>query len=104
MELKLTWENSSITTDYGIQYCIRVYQIMGDASMPVSSACIVNHRSYVFSTNESEPDPNNLFWFIVTPRYNVEGAKEGTSRNISGYFVAGKIHPGTIDVKLHSSL
>lgn len=97
-ELKLTWGNSSITTDYGIQYCIRVYQIMGDVSMLVSSDCTVNRTSYVFSTNESEPNPNDLFRFIVTPRYNAEGAKEGTSMNISGYFIAGKIHPGTIDV------
>lgn len=98
MELKLTWKNSPITIDYAIQYCIQVYQIMGDASMLVSSGCTVNRTSYVFSTNESEPDPNDLFQFIITPRYNVEGAKGGTPRNVSGYFVAGKIHAETIDM------
>ena len=87
----LTWEHSSTTTDYTIQYCIDVYQTVGELRMLVRSVCIVNQTSYVFSTIESEPDPNDLFQFIITPRYNIAGARDGTSRNISGYFVAGKI-------------
>ncbi len=89
-ELMLTWEPSPNTTDYTVLYCLQVYQIMGEARIPVASKCIVDRTSYVFSTSEGVPDPNVQFQFVITPRYNIAGAVNGTSRNISGYFVAGK--------------
>ena len=64
-ELKLMWEHSPITTDYTIKYCIDVYQTVGEVRMLVRSVCVVNQTSYVFSTIESEPDPNDLFQFII---------------------------------------
>lgn len=89
-EVILTWEASPITADYTIQYCIAVYRTVGDLSMFVSSKCIVNRTSYVFSVSEGVPDPSDLFQFIITPSYDVDGARNGTPTNISGYFTAGK--------------
>lgn len=104
MELMLTWEHSPITmyTDFTVQYCIDVYWTMGEEKRRVHSECIVNQTSYVFGTSKAEPDPNNLYQFIVTLRYNIEGAKEGTPTNTSGYFAAGKIALLRLSTGVHS--
>ena len=39
---------------------------------------------YVFKVDH--PDPTHLFNFVVTPRINVEGAKNGTAHSIDGHF------------------
>lgn len=98
----LTWEHSPVTTDFTVQYCIDVYRTVGEEKRRVHSECIVNQTSYVFGTSKAEPDPNNLYQFIVTPRYNIEGAKEGTPTNTSGYFAAGKIALLRLSTGVHS--
>ena len=90
-ELQLTWEHSPITTDYPIQYCVDVAKVVGGMEMLVHAECIVNQTSYVFSSSESEPDPSDLFQFTITPRYSVNGARNGTSTYITGYFIGGKV-------------
>lgn len=90
-KLQLTWERSLINTDYTILYCVDIFKVVEGEETFVHAKCVVDQTSYVFSTGESEPDPNDLFQFTITPRYNVDGARNGTSMNVTGYFIAGKV-------------
>ena len=89
-ELLLTWNHSHIPTNYTIEICINIYRIVGEVKMYVCTECGIEWSKYTFSTNETERDPNVLFQFFITAKYNVDGARNGTSRSISGYFIASK--------------
>ena len=65
--------------DPDIAYCVEVYNITCGRSLLISE-CDVMETSY---TNDAL-QPGYIYEYTVTPRSNVEGASNGTSRNASG--------------------
>ena len=77
--------------NYSIRFCVDVYRVVDEVKTLVHSECGVSWSNYVFNgTEASDLDPSNLFKFVVTPMYDVSGARNGSSRNISGYFTGGE--------------
>ena len=70
--------------DPDIAYCVDVYNITDGGLLHISSNCNILSHSYTFSVEN--PDPRNEFEFTVTPRSNVEGARNGTRSQITGRF------------------
>ena len=64
------------TAEPDILYCIDVYNASADTELLLVSNCNVSQPGYTFTVDN--PDPRDLFYFIVTPRSNVEGARNGT--------------------------
>ena len=70
-----------------IVYCIDIFNITdgetkGDHSI---SKCNLFETHYNFTLEN--PVPRDLFQFIVTPRSNVEGARNGTSKQINAMYL-----------------
>ena len=61
-----------------------VYNITNGGLVHLSSNCSVLSPSYTFTVEN--PDPKDEFEFTITPRSNVEGAKNGTLSRIIGRF------------------
>ena len=77
----LSWEapfSLNLTSEPDIVYCVDVYNITDDKG----TACLIlsdcNVLTTYFAYNSSYPNPRNRFQFIVTPRSNVPGARNGT--------------------------
>ena len=71
------------TAEPDIVYCVDVYIV--DTNMLTVSNCTVFQNSYVFKVEN--PGPRDQFQFIITPRNNVDGARNGTqSEPIIGFF------------------
>ena len=78
----LTWQapfSLNLTTaEPDIVYCIDIFNITdGEAEADhLINNCSVFEPLYKFTIRN--PDPEDLFQFVVTPRSNVEGARNGT--------------------------
>ena len=70
--------------DPDIAYCVDVYNITEGGLLHVSSNCNILSPNYMFTVEN--PDPMDEFEFTVTPRSNVEGARNGTRSQITGRF------------------
>ena len=62
--------------DPDIIYCVDVYNVTGGGLHHLTNDCHVITPTYTFTVEN--PDPRDQFKFTVTPRSNVEGAKNGT--------------------------
>ena len=84
----LSWEppfSLNLTAiDPDIAYCVDVYNITDGGLVHLSSNCSILSPSYTFTVEN--PDPKDEFEFIITPRSNVEGARNGTPSRIIGTF------------------
>ena len=69
--------------DPDIVYCVEVYNITCGRSLLISE-CDVMETSY---TNDALL-PGYIYEYTVTPRSNVEGASNGTRKNVTG--IVGK--------------
>jgi hypothetical protein len=72
------------SVDPDIAYCVDVYNITDGGPFHISSNCNILSPSYTFTVEN--PDPRDQFEFSVTPRSNVEGARNGTRSQITGRF------------------
>ena len=68
-----------------IVYCVEVYNITCGGRELLISDCDVMETSYTSDTLE----PGYLYKYTVTPRSNVEGAQNGTSKTITGMSKVG---------------
>ena len=66
--------------DLDIVYCVEVYEITDDKRELVDSDCNVTETSYI--SDVISPGRYN-YEFVVTPRSNVEGAVNGSSKTLS---------------------
>ena len=66
--------------DPDIVYCVEIYEITDDRRELVDSDCNVTETSY--TSDVISPDLFN-YEYVVTPRSNVEGAVNGSSRTLS---------------------
>ena len=77
------------TTEPDIAYCIDVYRMhyvkTRYETYMIRSNCDVLNESFTFKDNN--PDPTNLFKFVVIPMSNIEGARNGTPSQIIGQFL-----------------
>ena len=84
----LSWEppfSLDLTTvEPDIAYCVDVYNITDGGLVDLSSNCSILSPSYTFTVEN--PDPKAEFEFTITPRSNVEGARNGTPSRIIGNF------------------
>ena len=85
--IHLTWQPpfslNLTTTEPDIVYCVNVFNITdGEAEGDhLISNCSVSEACYKFTIEN--PDAGDLFQFVVTPRSNVEGARNGTQSVIN---------------------
>ena len=70
--------------DPDIAYCVDVFNITDGGPFHLSSNCSILWPSYTFTVEN--PDPKDEFEFTVTPRSNVQGARNGTRSQITGRF------------------
>ena len=63
-----------------IAYCVEVYNITCGGRELLISDCDVMETSYTSETLQ----PGYIYEYMVTPRSNVEGAQNGTSKTITG--------------------
>ena len=92
--ITLTWEKpfslNLTTAEPDIVYCLDIYDIKADTGEATRyrghlvSDCTVFEKTYTFEPDN--PDPTKLFHFVVIPRNNVEGAKNGTASSIDMHF------------------
>ena len=77
------------TADPDIAYCVDVYNITDGGLVHLSNNCSILSPSYTFTVENT--DPKDEFEFTITPRSNVEGARNGTpSRIISNFSFQSK--------------
>ena len=67
--------------DPDIVYCVEVYNITCGRRDLIISDCNVTEPSY--TSDDIAPD-GYIYEYTVTPRSNVEGASNGTSRTVTG--------------------
>ena len=68
-----------------VVYCIDVYNVTNWSYDHLISDCSIKKTQYLL--NVSLPDPRDIFEFIITPRSNIAGAKNGTpSEPMEAYF------------------
>ena len=88
--LRLIWEppfSLNLTTvDPDIAYCVDIFNITAGflSSNHLISDCNVFEPHYIFVLDH--PDSRDQFHFIVVPRSNVEGARNGTPNEIIGTY------------------
>lgn len=80
-EIVLSWEapfSLNLTSEPDVAYCVDVYNITANnrASCLILSDCNVLTTHFVY--NSSHPNPRDRFQFIVIPRSNMAGARNGT--------------------------
>ena len=89
VDIIVTWEppfSLNLTTaEPDIAYCVDVYNTTNGGFDHLTSDCTVISSNYTFTVND-DPDPKDKFQFIITPRSNVEGARNGTSNNATAGF------------------
>ena len=89
--IQLSWQppfSLNLTTaEPDIVYCVDVFNITdGETERDhLISNCSVFHTYYTFTVDDS--DQKDIFQFIVTPRNNIEGARNGTSSKINATFI-----------------
>ena len=91
--IQLSWQppfSLNLTTaEPDIVYCIDVFNITnGEIEFErdhLISNCTVFQTYYTFAVDD--PDPKDIFQFIVTPRSNIEGARNGTTKEINATYV-----------------
>ena len=69
-----------------IVYCVEVYNITCGGRELLISDCDVMETSYT-----STLQPGYIYEYTVTPRSNVEGAQNGTSKNVTGVSKMGRM-------------
>ena len=69
-----------INVDPDIVYCVEVYNITCGGRELLISDCDVMETSYTSDALQ----PGYIYEYTVTPRSNVEGAQNGTSKNVTG--------------------
>ena len=77
------------STPFPISLCIEVHC---DTTIDRSqSQCGVPVNQSYYSITVTNPDPEVLYRIVLTPMYmyDVPGAKNGTSSNVTGFFVGG---------------
>ena len=73
------------SADPDIVYCIDICNVTnGKTSDHLVSNCTVLRTNFTYEVDS--PDPTKLYQFIVTPRSNVHGARNGTKNSIEGRF------------------
>ena len=86
--ITLMWEKpvslNLTTAEPDIIYCVDVYITAESTRNHHISNCNVFEETFTFK--DENPDPTDLFYFAVTPRSNVDGAKNGTAHSIDGHF------------------
>ena len=92
--ITLTWKRpfslNLTTAEPDIVYCMDVYGLnfepgeVARSRAHLISDCTVFGKAYTF--NDDNPDPTTVFHFVVTPRSNVEGTKNGTASSIERRF------------------
>ena len=87
LEWKHPFSLNLSTIEPDIAYCIDVYRYVttGNETFMISSSCDVLDERFTF--RDKNPDPTNLFLFVVIPKSNVEGARNGTASQIIGQFL-----------------
>ena len=91
----VTWEppfSMNLThAEPDVVYCVDIFNATSNQSQQVDdlklliSDCSVLDTQYTYTQND--PDPTNAFEVKITPRSNVEGARNGTpSENIPAFF------------------
>ena len=82
----LTWEapfSLDLTgVDPDIVYCVEVYNITCGRSLLISE-CDVVETNYTIDALL----PGHIYEYTITPRSNVEGARNGTSINVTGLWL-----------------
>lgn len=88
--IALTWKppfSLCLTAaDQDIVYCVDVFNVTTEviSREHLITNCGVVEPHYNFTVEQ--PKPGGLFQFIITPRSNVKGAKNGTATDINGTF------------------
>ena len=91
--ISLSWQPpDSLNLSYvepDIVYCVDVFKITCGIEQVLSKFDFT--QSY-FYYNVNDPDPRDIYQFVITPRSNVVGAINGTaSEPITGWFMKGKL-------------
>ena len=91
--ISLTWKSPqslNITNvEPDIVYCVNIFLITGCKHQIIETNCTVLQPKFTFM--KSNPDPRELFQFIIIPRNNVKGALNGTpSEPVIGHFDSSK--------------
>ena len=83
-EAEIVWEapfSLNLTNaEPDIVYCVEVYNITCGGRELLISDCDVMETSYTSDVLQ----PGYIYEYTVTPRSNVEGAQNGTSKNVTG--------------------
>ena len=84
----LSWEPPSSldlsAADPDIAYCVDAYRTDITSHPHILRNCNVLEPHYNFSL--VNPDPSELFTFIITPRSNMDGARNGIAATINASF------------------
>ena len=74
------------TAEPDIVYCVDIFNIVAEEQEKeyLITNCSVFESRYYFTVDN--PDPRDLFQFTITPRSNVEGARNGTPSQINTTF------------------
>ena len=89
--IALTWKppfSLCLTTAHpDVVYCVDIFNVTTGVLTRdhLVTNCSVFEPCYNFTVEQ--PNARDLFQFIVTPRSNVEGAKNGTTNEINGTFL-----------------
>lgn len=83
--------------DPDIIYCVEVYNITCGRRDLIISDCNVTEPSYTLNGTEA----GDIYEYIVTPRSNVEGAKNGTPSRLNQSSTSGKVC--TVHVETNST-
>ena len=82
-DITVVWEapfSLDLTVDPDIAYCVDVY-IVSEGRLTledrVFSNCNVLATGFIY--NSTAPDPTERYKFIIIPRTNVEGSRNGTA-------------------------
>ena len=90
--IQLSWQppfSLNLTTaEPDIVYCVDVFNITnGETGRDhLISNCSV-FQTYYYTFAVDDPDPKDIFKFIVTPRSNIKGARNGTTKEINTTYV-----------------
>ena len=88
--IQLTWKppfSLNLTTaEPDIVYCVDIFNIVAEEQEKehIMTNCSVFESCYYFTVDN--PDHRDIFQFTITPRSNVEGARNGTPSQINATF------------------
>ena len=93
--ITLSWKSpfslNLSTAEPDITYCVDVYNTSNNESPfnSLISDCTVTIPEFSFTVEN--PDPSHLFKFVITPRSNVVGARNGTPSEVTKSFAIQSI-------------